>query len=558
MHLKSFLLSAVVALISVTAFAQTQEGYVKTRGRLAEDGSLISGKRLAGASVVVKDGNAAVSDAEGEFSLRLPKRANFFLQEVKKQGYALVDMDVLGKSYTYSENPMTLVMDTPDQLLADKLAAERKIRRTLNRQLQAREDEIEQLKAEQKLTQAEYSQALQQLYADQEKSEKLIGDMAARYSTLDFDALDELNRRISDCILNGRLADADSLLRTKGDIHARAEKLAKHRAANAEVREKLEKSELMAQQDLEELAQDCYSRFEICKMRYEQDSAAYYITMRAELDTTNVAWLNEAGLFLSDYLAQSQKAKLLHETALRQAMMQYGAEHPHVATSYNNLGVVYSEQGDYPRALEYHQKALAIWQQVFGAEHPDVAVSYNNLGTVYHIQGDYPRALEYHQKALAIWQQVFGAEHPAVATSYSNLGVVYNNQGDYPRALEYHQKALAIWQQVFGAEHPAVATSYNNLGGVYDNQGDYPHALEYYNKALAIRLRVFGEEHQNVALLYNNIAVVYFNQGDYPRALKYIQKALTILQQVLDANHPTVIEYQQNLEFFRQKLQEAK
>ena len=54
------------------------------------------------------------------------------------------------------------------------------------------------------------------------------------------------------------------------------------------------------------------------------------------------------------------------------------------------------------QALEFYQKALKIWLQVLGENHPDVATSYNNIGFVYNNLGEYDKALEFHQKALKI------------------------------------------------------------------------------------------------------------------------------------------------------------
>ena len=134
-----------------------------------------------------------------------------------------------------------------------------------------------------------------------------------------------------------------------------------------------------------------------------------------------------------------------------------------MAISYNNIGSVYDNQGDYPKALEYHLKALAIREKALGQDHPDVAMSYNNIGIVYSYQGDYPRSLEYHLKALSIWEKVLGQGHPNVATSYNNIGSVYYNQGDNPKALECFLKALAIWEKTLGREHPNTRTVKENI-----------------------------------------------------------------------------------------------
>lgn len=229
----------LLLLMSVLSSAQTQQGYVKTKGRLGNNGSVIAGTRLSGATVTVKGGNAVLSGNNGTFSLSLPNNNSFFLQNVQKQGYVLTDPDVLSKQYVYSKNPLVLVLETPDQQTDDRLAAERKIRKTLQRQLQEREDEIEALKEQNKLSEEEYRKQLQDIYDQQESNEKLISEMAERYSKTDFDLVDDFNRRISDCIINGRLTEADSLLNTKGDINSRAAQLRQHQETNAQVEQEI-------------------------------------------------------------------------------------------------------------------------------------------------------------------------------------------------------------------------------------------------------------------------------------------------------------------------------
>lgn len=48
---KRVVLLAVCLVAIVSVAAQTQMGYVKTKGRLASNGTVIAGKRLSGASV---------------------------------------------------------------------------------------------------------------------------------------------------------------------------------------------------------------------------------------------------------------------------------------------------------------------------------------------------------------------------------------------------------------------------------------------------------------------------------------------------------------------------
>ncbi len=81
---------------------------------------------------------------------------SFVLTRVQKKDYELADRDLLGKTHSPSDEPFVVVMDTPDALLAQRLANERRLRRTLQRQLQAREDEIEALREQHRITEDEY------------------------------------------------------------------------------------------------------------------------------------------------------------------------------------------------------------------------------------------------------------------------------------------------------------------------------------------------------------------------------------------------------------------
>ena len=76
-----------------------------------------------------------------------------------------------------------------------------------------------------------------------------------------------------------------------------------------------------------------------------------------------------------------------------------------VATSYNNLGVVHDNLGNYEQAKKYYHRALAITLKQLGPEHVDVATSYNNLGLVHEKLGNYEQAKEFCELALNIRQK---------------------------------------------------------------------------------------------------------------------------------------------------------
>ena len=85
---------------------------------------------------------------------------------------------------------------------------------------------------------------------------------------------------------------------------------------------------------------------------------------------------------------------------------------PDVATSFDNIGLVYQEKGDIENALVQHQKALEIRTRVFGSDHLDVAKSYNNISNVDNRQVKYEESLEYYQKHLDITVRLVGRRPP--------------------------------------------------------------------------------------------------------------------------------------------------
>ena len=542
----------IFLLQSVVLMSQTQRGIVRTA--LRPNKKIVY---LPGVTIRLRGGHTAVlSGAGGKFEMTMSKAKAgdaFYLSSVRKSGYELADNRTIGRAFTYSSKvPIEIVMINTREKEEDVRRISDNSYRRAEKTYKQRISKLEKQLSEKTISEASYREQLQDLQTWFEKYESLINSMAERYASTDYATIDSLNAAINIAIENGELERADSLISTAGSL----EKMVKeNKEAERKANERLNigrnimenaTADLMSiKNDKNRLADLLYSKYSICLTRAERDSAAYYIQMRAELDTTNVDWQLEAGWFIDYYLADYEEAIALYKRALRSAVEQFGDSHPDVATSYNNIGLVYNDQGNYVKALESYNKALEIYLSVFGDKHPNVATNYNNIAVVYFSQGNYAQALEYYNKALELYLSVFGDRHPSVATSYNNIAAVYFSQGNYAQALEYYNKALELYLSVFGDRHPSVATNYNNIGGVYDSQGNYAKALEYYNKALEIRLSVFGDRHPDIATCYNNIGGIY--RGNYAKALEYYNKALKILLSIFGDRHPNVATSYNNI-----------
>lgn len=246
--------------------------------------------------------------------------------------------------------------------------------------------------------------------------------------------------------------------------------------------------------------------------------------------------LEDYSSFLKQF-AHFKDSLIIQSNLLDFRIKKKGSNVADTATSYNNIGRLYYNMGEYSKALEYYEKALKIREQIFGSEHPYTAKSYNNIGLVHYGMGAYSRALEYYEKALRIKELVLGRKDPSTAISYNNIGQVYDGLGDYPKALDFYETSLRIREQVLGMEHPDTAQTYNNIGAVYYHMADYSKALECNMKALEIYEKSLGADHTATATTCNNIGCLYYKMEDMPKALEFFEKSIRVFEISLGPEH---------------------
>ncbi|MEO6131544.1 MAG: tetratricopeptide repeat protein [Saprospiraceae bacterium] len=149
------------------------------------------------------------------------------------------------------------------------------------------------------------------------------------------------------------------------------------------------------------------------------------------------------------------------------------------ATTFLNLGIIYSSMGDFNGALAYHKRALAMRILKSGDHNADVATSYGNMGNVYLIKKEYDLAIESHLKALAIREKLFGVNSVEINQTYNNLGRVFKEKKEYDTSLEYFQKYLKNKITQVGPDHKDLAKIYNSISDVYHLMGNEEQA-EFY------------------------------------------------------------------------------
>ncbi len=260
----------------------------------------------------------------------------------------------------------------------------------------------------------------------------------------------------------------------------------------------------------------------------------------AEIVPNRLAFLcNLVGLYLHGR-ANYTEAEPLYRRSLKTFEKQFGSEHPHVATSLNNLAGLLESQGKYAEAEPLYRRSLEISEKQLGPEHPDVASSLNNLAGLLKSQGKSAEAEPLYRRSLEIREKQLGPQHPATGISYGNLAGVLKAQGKYDDAEPLWRKAVGIHENQLESEHPHVATGLNNLAELLRSQGKLAEAEPLYRRSLEIREQRLGPEHPDVANSLNNLAELLWSQGAFAEAEPLYRRSLEISEKRLGSEHPYV------------------
>lgn len=220
-----------------------QQGRVKTLGRPQKPG-----KGLAGVTIKVADvPNDMVSNQQGGFSF-YPKDKKFMMSRIKKNHYQLIDQSVIGRLYPFSsEVPIEIVMVSSQDLMNDKQRIEDKAYERAERNYKKKLSDLEQQLKQNVISKAEAEKERIRIGENYQRYLNLISQMAERYATTDYDGISNVNKLIMQCIEEGELERADSLLSSKGDFGQREAEL----LAQEQITKKAEDFVRQSQQVLE-------------------------------------------------------------------------------------------------------------------------------------------------------------------------------------------------------------------------------------------------------------------------------------------------------------------
>ena len=106
---------------------------------------------------------------------------------------------------------------------------------------------------------------------------------------------------------------------------------------------------------------------------------------------------------------------------------------------------------------------MLIQKSLFGEINLDIATTLNNLALLFYSQHNLPEAEKSLEATLKIRQKLLGKNHPDVAGSLNNLAGIYKAQGRFAEALPLYEQALKIAIISLGEDNPVTQRFRENI-----------------------------------------------------------------------------------------------
>ncbi|RKS01828.1 tetratricopeptide repeat protein [Flavobacterium sp. 102] len=196
-----------------------------------------------------------------------------------------------------------------------------------------------------------------------------------------------------------------------------------------------------------------------------------------------------------------------------------------------NLGNANIISGNYPKALQHFTDAQHLFETLVVKNDIErqngLAKALGSIGIVFSEQSNYAKALQYYLKAVKIYEQIKDEEK--CAKLYNNIGVVYQSQSADFKALEYFIKTQKIQEKLKDAN---IGITYTNIGNGYLKQNNLSKAFDYYSKA-----KTALEQHPNPRALgewYNNVGLYYKVTRQANKAIEHWKLAISTFETIED------------------------
>ncbi len=196
------------------------------------------------------------------------------------------------------------------------------------------------------------------------------------------------------------------------------------------------------------------------------------------------------------------------------------------STIYNNIGVCYTNIGDYKSAIEYFNLCFANITNYEENYKQNYLNCLENLGSLYSTIGDFQKSLNIYFKCLEFYK-----ENQTNSVNYlstlSRIGLDYYHLNNFELALKYCNDVNSICLSNNLENSSLYYDNLNNLGLIYLETNKLDLSFQTFQKCLNFKKKTFNKKHKSYLITLNNIARYYSITNNFKKSIKIYQKILS-------------------------------
>jgi len=226
-------------------------------------------------------------------------------------------------------------------------------------------------------------------------------------------------------------------------------------------------------------------------------------------------------------LANYNKAKeYIHNALLIQREINYNK---YTEYYYRLLGEIYCEIGDYKNAIHHYDKSVELYMNIVEQNDYYTGYAWNGLGVAYSDNKNFPKAIDALQNAISIAEEnKDNRKNRQLIKVYNNLGNVYEAKKDYFKAKETYDLVIELCAKDSEIPVEDCIKAQNNLGVTLCRLEQFQESQDVLLKTLQAKKEYQDgvAYHYSYSATFENLADVPLIQNQYDTALNYYQKAL--------------------------------
>ena len=195
-----------------------------------------------------------------------------------------------------------------------------------------------------------------------------------------------------------------------------------------------------------------------------------------------------------------------------------------------NMAIIYSYQNNPKEELKIRIRALDIYEET--KDSMNLILGYNNIGEIYYERKDKPKALEMFNKAMSMINKIGleRANYKYVAQTYEQFAMVAFDEKNFSKAKENYQKSLDF--MIKGKEKKGISSCFGNMAEVAIALGKWDEAEMWLMKKMDLAKEIEYKKGEMDA--DKSLSEVMYQKGNFKRAYEYQSEYLNINQSILN------------------------